>query len=182
MSRSYQARTLPFRITLPPSVSTVIRDASSSALRCNAFSIFSLTSTAWIGEATRIVQLVHDMVGFGLLKLPIDVAGQRHHTLLDLDLDPVGGDSDLPLQDVDCACCNLVVRAFRIRRQAHLDFLGDRPDPFDAPRGALRHRLLDVARHKAGQGDHTVIRSYADMGGIDAGLEFELVENVLPKL
>ena len=43
-SRSYQARTLPRSTTLPPSVWTVIPRASSSALRCKAFWIFSLTS------------------------------------------------------------------------------------------------------------------------------------------
>src|SRR6516165_11681962 len=135
-----------------------------------------------VEDADYPAQLVHDVVRFVPLKLPIDVAGQRHHTLLDFDFYAVGRDSDLPFQDVDCTCCDLVVRAFRIGRQADLDFFGDRFDSFDPPRGALRHGLLGVAGDKAGQGDHTSICSYPDMGGIDARFELELVENVLPKL
>ena len=114
--------------------------------------------------------------------MPIDLAGQRHHALFDLDRDALGRDPDLPLQDVDRARGDLVVGALRIRRQAHLDFLGDRPHPLDPPGGALRRRLLGVARRKAGQGDDPVIRGHPDMSGIDAWLEFELVDNVLPEL
>jgi len=55
-------------------------------------------------------------------------------------------------------------------------------DALDAPGGAFRRRFLGVARHEAGQGDDTVVGSHADMGGVDAGLEFEFVEHVLPKL
>src|SRR5262249_55829322 len=77
---------------------------------------------------------------------------------------------------------DLVVRAFRIGRQADLDFLGDRPDTLDAQGGPLGRRLLGMARDEAGQRDDAVIRSNADMSGIDAWLEFELVDNVLPEL
>ena len=43
-SFSAHERTVPRRVTLPPSTSTVIRLASISALRRNAFSIFDLSS------------------------------------------------------------------------------------------------------------------------------------------
>jgi len=112
--------------------------------------------------------------------LPIDLAGQRHHALFDLDRDALGRDPDLPLQDVDRARGDLVVRAFRIGRQADLDFLGDRPHTLDAQGGPLGRRR--TARDEAGQRDDAVIRSNADMSGIDAWLEFELVDNVLPEL
>jgi hypothetical protein len=77
---------------------------------------------------------------------------------------------------------DLVICAFGVRRQAYLDLLGDRLDAFDPPSGALRGCFLGVIRHKAGKGDDTSIRGHTDMGGIDAGLEFELIENILAKL
>ena len=94
----------------------------------------------------------------------------------------VGGTPGLPLQEVDRARRYLVIRALRVRTQTHLDLLGDRRDPFDPPRGALCGRFLSVARDKAGEGYDAPVRRHADVGGIDAGLELELVEDVLLKL
>jgi hypothetical protein len=115
-------------------------------------------------------ELVHDVFRLGLVKLLIDLARQSHAPLLDLDADPIGGNPSPPLQDVD-----------RARRSRH-DLLRDRREPFDPPRSALCGRFLGVARDKAGKGDNAPVCGYADVRAIDAGLEFEFVEDILLKL
>ena len=118
----------------------------------------------------------------GFLKLPIDLAAQRYDPLFDFDTDAIGGTFLLPFQDFDGACSDLIVPALRVQRQADLDFLSNRSDAFDTPRGALCSCLLGIARDKAGQSDNTSVRGDTDMGGVDRGFEFEFIEYVTPKL
>src|SRR6516162_1728795 len=97
-------------------------------------------------------ELVHNLLGIVFLILPIDIAGQRHDPLLNLHADAIGRKADLPFQYIDRACGDLVIRALRVRRQAHLDLFGDRLNALHPPRGALCSCFLSVARDKAGQG------------------------------
>jgi len=122
------------------------------------------------------------MLGICPLKVPLDIARQRHDRLLNLDRDAIGGQPDLPFQDIDGACGDLVIGALGVRRQAHLDLFGDRLDPFDTPRGMLRCCLFGITRHKAGERDDPFVRNDTDMRRIDARLEFEFIENILAKL
>src|SRR6516225_5646688 len=69
-----------------------------------------------VDDVDHAGELVHYMVSIGLLKLPIDLARQGHYPLFDLDRDAIGRKPDLPLQDIDRARSNLVIRTLRVRR------------------------------------------------------------------
>jgi hypothetical protein len=69
-----------------------------------------------------------------------------------------------------------------VGREAHFDFLGNRLNVLDTSGGAFRGCFLGITRHKSGKGDDALVGGDADMGSIDAGLEFELIENILAKL
>ena len=121
---------------------------------------------------------MHRLFRVDFLELPFDLAGQGDDPPFDLDRDPPGGQPDLPFQNVDGAFGNLVVRTLGIGAQAHLDLLGNRLDPLDPPSRSLGHQFLGIARHRAGERDDAVMGSDADMRGIDAGLEFKLVNDI----
>jgi hypothetical protein len=67
------------------------------------------------------------------LKVPFDITGQCDNPLFDLDVDVIGGETEPPIEDVDCPFRNLVIRGFLVGWQSYLDFLCDRLDAFNSP-------------------------------------------------
>jgi len=82
----------------------------------------------------------------------------------------------------DSALCDFVVRGLPVPVMAHLDLVCNPAHPFNAPRGLNRLKLFRIARDVTGQADDTAIGGDADVGGIDAGLIFEFIHHILPKL
>ena len=130
---------MPLRTTSPPCVSTVIRLASTSALRRNASSIFCLISTGFgSSRGWRRIKLLtpftpldptHRPFRVVPLVIPLDLALEGHPAVLDnrFDVLPRAGQPNFEV-------CDHFASNFRIRSlvglwQAHLEIIGYSNNP-----------------------------------------------------
>ncbi len=84
-----------------------------------------------------------------------------------------------PGDDVDRSRCDLVVRMLLVTYAPHLDVHGHRPDALHPRCNLLRGQLLGIGRDMTGEGRDAIFHRHADMGGVDAGFERQLVEYVV---
>src|SRR6185437_16436599 len=99
----------------------------------------------------------------------------------DLDLDFALRNDGAPVQRVDGAMGDLLIVCGDGSRQPYLDFLGIALDALDAADEPLDRQLLREARDVTGEGGNAVLDGNSDIGGIDAGLPLELIQDALPQ-
>lgn len=151
---------------MPSCTDTWMALASTSALRFRASR-----------HAPKLPEIVIRGVA---LEVPVHFAAQGQPPAFHLQLHPPPGDQDVAVQPVGRAPGDVRV-VVDVGGEAHLQLLSDTPDALDAPHGLLGLVLLKVARHVARQGHDPVLDGHPDVGRVDARLEVEFVDHVLPK-
>ena len=189
-SRSAHERRLPRRITLPPSTSTVMRRASTSALRLTR--VFDLGFQFGRGHARLdLDQVTHSHhagqvadgeLGGVLLELPVHLTLELDPALADRDLDLVGRHEKVPLQDADGRRGNVLVGALAAAGQLDPDLVHHGLHAVDALGRLLGRELLRVRRHVPAEGDHAVLYRDADVGGVHTRLPLQFSHDVALKL
>jgi len=77
---------------------------------------------------------------------------------------------------------DLIVRGLALVGIADFDIFSDSVDPSYAPRCRDRGELLRVTVHVSAQGYDVRVNGYANMLAVEAGIEFEFVDDILAKL
>ena len=128
-------------------------------------------------HADHAGQLAHRTLDGLFLVLPVHFALKGDPAFLHDDLDRVVGDVGAPIDDVQGAAGDSVVRRSGAFLQAYLDFLGHRAHAFDAFYRALGADFLIVAIDVPGERDNAVFHGHTDVGRVDMRLEFKLFQN-----
>ena len=115
--------------------------------------------------------------GFAL-ELPFHLAHEGNVALVDLDVHGVLGERRIVREDGERLFSQSLV-GNRIAQQLDRDLIDDRLDAFDPGSGGFGRLLFPEGGHVAGECYHPLARRYADMGGRDARLPFELVHHRL---
>ena len=112
------------------------------------------------------------------LIVPIDLAGQRHIPLFDLDLSGIRGIRTVPEKAAQRSRRDLIVRPLKVNGQTDFDLLGQGFNTLHATGGGFGGVLLPVGAYMAGECDDTIFCRYTDVIGRHAGLPSQLSKDV----
>src|SRR6266542_2375548 len=114
-----------------------------------------------------------------LLVVPVHVTLERQPPLLDLHLDAVLRDGDVPLERVQGRVRDVGIGPRRARGELHFDVVRDGLHPFDLAGHAFGGPLLGVAVHEARQRDYAVTDAHRDVVIPEARRPPQLGDDVL---
>ena len=185
-SRSIHERTVPLRTTSLPLVSTMMRLASTSALRLNASWIFFLISVgsarglSWIRLLTPLTPLMRRTALSAVFlwychsTWPSSVTQPFLTTIL-MCSEEIG--SWLLIAD-DRIACDIGIGPLVDARHAHLDIVRHGLDAGNALGGGFGFVLVGVALHESRQRHDAVLHLDGDVGRIEVRIPRELVLHV----
>src|ERR1019366_10366021 len=133
-------------------------------------------------DAAHAGQFANIVFSGNLFIIPVHVAAQCDPSVLNQNIDCLGGNENVPVQNIGSTLGNLIVRRLVLVRVTNLDTLGNRMHALDATSGVDRGKLFSVAVDVAGQGHDILVDVNADVLAVEAWIEFKFVDDILAKL
>lgn len=112
-----------------------------------------------VGQTNNAANVANGISGGVLLILPLDFAGERDPALLDLDLDGILGNRNVPVDHVGSAARNVLVRCVISAEDLHFDLLGNAAHAPHRLYNALGGFLFGIGTDAARKSDDAVVNS-----------------------